>query len=42
MARDAVAAIRAAGFALDDLDEHDQPAMPPLYRRLARGVAVSP
>ena len=38
--RDTVATIRAAGFQMESLDEHDQPAMPPLYRRLARGIAV--
>jgi ubiquinone/menaquinone biosynthesis C-methylase UbiE len=40
MACDTVAMIRASGFRLELLDEHDQPAMPPLYRRLARGIAV--
>jgi len=40
IARDTVPMIRAAGFQLELLDEHDQPAMPPLYRRLARGIAV--
>jgi len=40
IARDTVPMIRAAGFELELLDEHDQPAMPPLYRRLARGIAV--
>ena len=40
IARDTVAFIRAAGFWLDALDEHDQPAMHPLFRRLASGIAV--
>ena len=40
IARDTVSLIRTAGLRLELLDEHDQPAMPPLYRRLARGIAV--